>query len=144
MKALAGLLAVSGMMFGQAFELADIHLSAKVTDPYMRGGAIRNGRYEVKDATLLDLIATAYNVPRDRVQGGPTWLDSDRYDIIAKADANATPDQLKRMLGPLLADRFKLQFHRETRELPVYALTVLKGGPKFKEGDGGPFRVQPD
>src|SRR5580704_4861027 len=105
-RTLFGLLAVlAGAAFGQtafpepagsmpagpkpAFEVADIHPSARVTNPYMRGGGVRGGRYEVKDASLLDLISTAYGVPYDRVQGGPPWLNSDRFDIIAKAPGDA-------------------------------------------------------
>ena len=57
----------------------------KVTNPGMRGPILRGARYEVKDASLVDLITTAWGIPRDRLQGGPAWLDLDRFDIVAKA-----------------------------------------------------------
>ena len=89
----------------------------------------------------------AYGVKRYQL-AGPDWAvnnaSSDRYDIVAKAAGNVSTDQVRRMIGPLLAERFQLEFHREVRDLPVYALTVLKGGPKFKEGDGGESSVYPD
>ena len=74
---IASLAALFSAAFGQstqtapAFDAADIHASARATNPYMRGGAVRGGRYEVKDASMLDLITTAYGVQADRVQGGP-------------------------------------------------------------------------
>ncbi len=159
MQTLTGLLAVSGLMFGQtqtppqpkqAFEAADIHLSAKTTNLYMRGGSIRGGRYDVRNATLLDLIATAYNVDRDRVQGGPAWLSSDRYDIAAKVPAPASQTSSAQananaMLQALLADRFKLAIHPDSKAMPVYALIAGKGKPKMKQaaGDGsGPSDCQ--
>jgi uncharacterized protein (TIGR03435 family) len=63
-------------------------------------------------------------------------MDSERYDIIAKGEGNATVDQLREMLRTLLADRFDLKFHPETKELPVYALVIGKNGPKLKPSEG--------
>jgi uncharacterized protein (TIGR03435 family) len=142
MKIFAGLAAVLSSAaffqptFGQsqpAFEVADIHASAKVTNPYMRGGIVRGTRYEVKDASVVDLITSAWGVQRDRVQGGPTWLDSDRFDIIAKAPEGLPQATVNLMLQALLADRFKLVVHNDTKPLAAYALTVGKGKPKMKE-----------
>ena len=97
--------------------------------------------------TLGEFINMAYGGRRYQI-AGPEWAvnnaSSDRYDIVAKASGSVPADQLRKMIGPLLSERFKLQFHRETRELPVYALTVLKGGPRFKEGDGGESSAYPD
>jgi uncharacterized protein (TIGR03435 family) len=96
------------------------------------------GRLNVVNNPLSNIIRNAYNSIRPFVlQGGPDWIDSDRYDIEAKAEGNPTEPQMMLMLQSLLADRFKLKVHLETRELPAYALTVAKGGPKlrqFKEG----------
>jgi uncharacterized protein (TIGR03435 family) len=79
---------------------------------------------------------------------GPDWLvnngSSSRYDIVAKAASPATERELHTMLASLLAERFHLKLHREIRVLPVYALVVDKGGPKFKEGDGGETSVSRD
>jgi uncharacterized protein (TIGR03435 family) len=75
----------------------------------------------------------AYEVQSDQVQGCPRWCDSDLFDVIAKAkDQNVTTAQVERMLQKLLADRFKLVLHRETRERPGLVLTVAKNGPKLK------------
>jgi uncharacterized protein (TIGR03435 family) len=90
----------------------------------------------------------AYGVNPHEISGAPDWLNSDRYDIEAKMDSS-TADGLRklnenerraerqRMLQALLADRFKLTVHRETKELPVYELVVAKGGPKFHEAKPG-------
>jgi uncharacterized protein (TIGR03435 family) len=81
------------------------------------------------------LIAAAYHVNDFQVSGGPKWLDSDHYDIEAKAsgDARPTEKQMMAMLQRLLAERFALAIQRENRDLPRYALEIGKGGPKFQE-----------
>jgi len=68
-----------------------------------------------------------------QVEGGPGWINSDRFDISAKAGSATTSDQLRRMLRTLLADRFQLALQREMRELNVFALTINRDGPKLKE-----------
>jgi len=98
-------------------------------------------------ATVMNLIRTAYvtfangqrNPPgRLPISGGPAWINSERFQINAKAEGTPSREMMQGpMLQALLEDRFKLKIHRETREVPVYALTVAKGGPKlhaFKEG----------
>jgi uncharacterized protein (TIGR03435 family) len=114
------------------------------------GGTTREiepGRMRYLNITLGEFIMMAYGVKRYQITG-PDWAvnnaSSDRYDIVAKAVGGDPPGQIRQMIGPLLSARFKLQFHRETRELPVFALTVAKGGPKFKEGDGGESSAYPD
>ena len=88
------------------------------------------------------LLKTAYQVEDFQILGAPGWLDSDRFDIEAKAVGDPPRSQVLLMLQSLLADRFKLALHRETRELPVYELMLAKSGPKFKEkpcvGQPGP------
>jgi uncharacterized protein (TIGR03435 family) len=114
------------------------------------GGTTREtqpGIMRYLNITLGEFISMAYGVRRYQITG-PDWAlnnaSSDRYDIVAEASGNAPLEQMRQMIGPLLSERFKLQFHREKRELPVYALTVAKGGPKFKEGDGGESSAYPD
>ncbi len=68
-----------------AFDVADIHKSAPTLFPFFQDGVLRGDRYILRDATLVDLIATAYGVGNEKVLGGPSWLDSDRFDVIAKA-----------------------------------------------------------
>src|SRR5262249_41963417 len=105
--------------------------------PTTRGGVVRAGRYEFKQVTMLDLVANAYNLEADKVLGGPSWLELDRYDIVAKAPASANNDTAKLMLRALLADRFKLVVHNEDRPTTFYALTALKEhGPNLKESTG--------
>jgi uncharacterized protein (TIGR03435 family) len=88
----------------------------------------------VKGYTLKFMVAAAYNLPPRLIAGGPAWADSDRYDIVAATpgDSRPTLDQQMAMLRTLLAERFKLAIHRESRELPVYELTVAKRGAKLE------------
>lgn len=70
-----------------AFDIADVHVSPRsdwVKTLAMQGGFLRGDRYELRRATMLDLIRTAYNVDADKVYGGPAWLDYDRFEIVAK------------------------------------------------------------
>ena len=117
------------------FEVADVHVSAKTVNPFIRTGPVRGARYEVKTATMLDLIRIAYSFDPDKVLGGPNWLEMNRYDVVAKVPADSAPDAQKLMLQSLLADRFKLVVRKETKPLPTYALTVGKK-PQLKEADG--------
>jgi uncharacterized protein (TIGR03435 family) len=84
-------------------------------------------------STIRDLIVDAYGVKRSQVSGGPNWLDSERFDIVAKVPGGATKEQVKAMLKNLLAERFKLTLHSESKELPIYALVVGPKGLKLKE-----------
>jgi uncharacterized protein (TIGR03435 family) len=104
------------------------------------------GRFTATNAKLKMLIGIAYNVKTFEISGGPGWIDSDGYDITAKAvDTNTNLDQLRPMLQTLLEDRFKLKVHRETKEMPVYALTFAKNGSKLPEAkDGGCVKFGPD
>jgi uncharacterized protein (TIGR03435 family) len=116
------------------------------------GGGGTTRRIEPQSLTYLNItlgefIQMAYDVRRYQIDG-PDWVvsnaSSDRYDIVAKSSAPATERQLRGMIAPLLAERFHLSFHRETRVLPIYALVVARGGPKLKPGDGGEQSVFPD
>ncbi len=97
--------------------------------------------------TLGEFIEMAYDIKHNQLSG-PDWIvnfgSSDRYDVVAKAASPVATEQLKRMLGQLLTDRFRLASHRENRLLPVYELVVAKNGPKFKVGDGGIESISPD
>jgi bla regulator protein blaR1 len=143
-------------LFGQStprpltFEVASI----KPSDPDARGRMLSlqpGGGLRVTGWTLKGLITFAYDVRDFQVSGGPGWIDSTRYDIQAKAErsgdseASSDPrsmtesqlktnaDQTRQRLQRLLAERFQLAIHRETREAPVYALLIGKNGPKLKE-----------
>jgi uncharacterized protein (TIGR03435 family) len=128
-------------LFGQetpppAFEAASIKPSKAEPNS---GSGIRTtkGRVSAYNVTLKRCIRGAYDVPESQIFG-PKWIDEDRYDIEAKAAGPAGDHELMKMLQSLLSERFKLTFHRETRELPGYALVAGKTGIKAKrsEADG--------
>jgi uncharacterized protein (TIGR03435 family) len=97
----------------------------------------------MRNATLKNAIRWAYQVTEYQVSG-PDWLDSARFDIAAKSAGAATEDQLRLMLQTLLADRFKLEFHRVNKEFQVYALVPAKNGAKLQESKTeGEASVQP-
>ena len=90
------------------------------------------GRLECTGAAFRTLLRRAYQFENYRLFG-PGWMDTERYDIAAKVPAGTTKEQVNLMLQALLAGRFGLTVHRETRDLPQYVLTVGKGGPKLTE-----------
>ncbi len=89
-------------------------------------------RLTYTNVSVRDCIMSAWNV-KDYQIDGPDWLRSDRYDLVATAAAPAEEDALKGMLQSLLLERFHMKVHLETRELPVYAMVVSKGGAKLKD-----------
>lgn len=93
----------------------------------------KGDRYEVRNATMVDLVRTAYGVDAERVAGGPAWVDFDRFDISGLARPNTPPETLRLMLQSLLADRFKLALHNDSRPVPALALSLSKGKPKLQE-----------
>jgi uncharacterized protein (TIGR03435 family) len=94
---------------------------------------LSHGRVVTENTPLRFLIGVAYKRRSGwfEILGGPGWMDSDGYDITAKADGDATNEQMYPMLQNLLRERFQLQLRRETRELPVYVLSETKGGLKL-------------
>lgn len=113
-----------------AFDVASVKQSA----PGSSGGGITPGPngLTAKNVTLLFCMRIAYNV-QDYQISGPSWLNTEQYDIVAKTGAPVSQDQLRLMLQTLLADRFGLVFHRQEATRSVYALTVGKNGPKLTE-----------
>jgi uncharacterized protein (TIGR03435 family) len=129
----------ASLAFGQtpAFEVAAV----KPSDPTSTVAIHRSGYHlATVNTSLLFLITWAYDMHRDRIYGQPGWLDSVHYDIVANAPgwdlrAHRQPGELtplQQMMQALLAERFNLALHRETRGLPIYALVVAKSGPKFR------------
>jgi uncharacterized protein (TIGR03435 family) len=92
-------------------------------------------QFTVRNYSAKDLISFAYNLPPRLITGGPSWAEIDKYNILAGTAGEARPklDEQMSMMRTLLADRFKLTFHTESKDLPVYVLTVAKGGIKFGE-----------
>jgi uncharacterized protein (TIGR03435 family) len=129
----AGVAAPQSPASKASFDVASIKLHpGPITfssDPAVQGRTVTGTA-----STLLDLITTAYGVRYEQISGGPNWMNSDHYDLTAKAEGEGTltKDQARQMLQTLLADRFQLKVHRETKEAPVYALVVGKNEPKLK------------
>jgi len=115
-----------------AFEAADVHVSAKTRTPSMAAGGLRGTRYLVRQATMVDLISLAYDIDNDKILSGPSWLDTDRFDLSARAPSGSKPEQAKLMLQTLLAERFSLKVHKDTKELPGFVLSMGSGKPKMK------------
>jgi uncharacterized protein (TIGR03435 family) len=116
------------------FEAATIK-PVKEPDPNRMNDRTDGRRYTTRNTTLRDLILMAYGVDRQQIAGGPAWIATDEYDVDAVAGEGQMADHREEMLQKLLADRFKLAFHREQREQSIYALMVAKGGPKLKAAD---------
>jgi uncharacterized protein (TIGR03435 family) len=131
-----------------AFEVASIKLNNACDGRRGRGGGFSPGGYSTSCVPLRVLIRIAYGKPayglanprQTEVLGGPAWLDSELYDIVAKGTNVASLDRAFDMLQTLLEDRCKLKIHKETREVPVYSLTVAKGGPKMQPTKAGTCR----
>jgi uncharacterized protein (TIGR03435 family) len=95
------------------------------------------GRFTAENAPLLLIMQNAYAVQAFQIVGGPSWINSERYDIEAKPEGEVDRKQMWLMLQTLLADRFKLALHRETRELPLYTLSVTRSPKLIPPKDGG-------
>src|SRR5215469_13458875 len=96
-RPLFGFILLASSTFAQSrpsFEAAEIHRSAPALNPYtfVSGGVLRGERYDLRKATVLDMIQFAYGISPDSILGGPNWLEFDRFDIAAKAPAGTTPD----------------------------------------------------
>jgi uncharacterized protein (TIGR03435 family) len=132
-------------LFGQAappaFEVASIKPAAAGTQ-VMRAN---NSRLDFSYVSLKELVVQAYKLPRARVKA-PDWMDGAHFDIVAKIpEGVVAKEQVPAMLRTLLAERFKLKVHRETKEQTVYALVVAKGGPKLKKAEvAGDAKLGPD
>ena len=113
------------------FEVA----SVKPSPPDARGGGARPEpgglRYRGTNLPLKLYISSAYRIKADQVVGAPGWVDTDRFDIEAQAGKPSSLEEFHLMTRTLLAERFHLQFHSETKEMPVYVLVVDNSGPKL-------------
>jgi uncharacterized protein (TIGR03435 family) len=141
---LAGSLAPRWIAFAQqeprsVFEVASIKLAPPDSGDF-RLFWIPGGRFITTSATLKDLVGFAYDVRGHQISGGPNWLESNKYNIEAKADSTtripegfAASDSFRMMVRSLLNDRFGLSAHRQSHEEQIYELRVEKGGPKLRE-----------
>lgn len=119
------------------FELADVHSSNTSRSAAQNfGGVLRAGKYINRDVTMLGLIEAAYKVKEDAIAGGPGWVASDLFDVVARVPEGTKMAEANQMLQALLADRFKLVVKQEMHPVPRYVLTVGKGGSKLKPATG--------
>lgn len=133
----AGLLIIvlSFAAAAQTFDAVSIHPVNSVRNGgSIAGGGGSGGRVTFANQSLRDCIAFAYGIPsgREYELSGPNWLDNDMYDIVATFRAGTARSGILAMTQRMLADRFGLRVHYETKELQAYVLTVAKDGPKLK------------
>lgn len=122
-----------------AFEVATI----KPSNPDSPGKGININRarqFTTRNTTLSDLVTFAYGLHPKQLVGAPDWVRKDKFDILAKPDADGMPNdkQIKTMMQKMLADRFQLAFHREKQDLSVYAIVIGKDGQKLTPSGGDP------
>ncbi len=138
---IAFVMAVSSCVgLGQAsnparFESASVKFTTQAGSDTRGQGLVRatpGGRVTAEKALLRYIIQNAYRVKPFQLVGGPDWINTAHYDIEARAEGSPSPQQLWVMLQGLLEERFKLKVHRETQQLPVYALVVAKNGLKLR------------
>jgi uncharacterized protein (TIGR03435 family) len=121
-----------------SFEVATIKPSQP--DAPGRSITIRGRIFQTRNTTLSGLLTFAYGIHPKQITGAPPWVDSEKFDISAQPDGDGQPNerQWRAMLQKLLADRFKLSFHREKKELAVYAILVDRSGSKLTKNDTDP------
>ena len=131
------------------FDVASIRPAA--TKDGMREMMLTPDGTTIRGVPVQMLLRAAFGVEDDRILGAPSWVKSNRFDIEAKVSPQDAPklDKLDgenrlAMLIPLLAERFNLKYHHETRELPMYALVVAKGGPKLTVSKAEPAPTPDD
>jgi uncharacterized protein (TIGR03435 family) len=148
MAAIAGLAHSQSTTAGRpGFEVASIKLNPDCNNRPKSVPSPSPGRLTLECITLQAAIQSAYSIYADglsanpkliQISGGPSWSNSDYYDIVANAEGNAPQTQMRGpMLQTLLEERFKLWLHPETRQVPIYALTVAKNGPKLERSKAG-------
>jgi len=117
------------------FEVASLKPAKSPEQGYSIRPAPGGQRYVATNCPIKVMIQAAYRVKAEQIVGGPGWLDTDRFDMEAKAEKPSTADELHVMLMNMLADRMQLRFHHEKKEMQMYALLVDKGGPKLTPHD---------
>jgi uncharacterized protein (TIGR03435 family) len=119
------------------FEVATIKRTPDDTGPGADFAVMAGGRLHVRNNAVTNLIGNAYGVPGYLLIGGREWIRADRYDIEAKAASEPPRSEMMLMLQALLEDRFRLRTHRETRDMPAYVLTVVRGGARLTPSKPG-------
>jgi uncharacterized protein (TIGR03435 family) len=122
--------------FGQtpSFEVADVQPN-KSGEARMSVDLQPGGRLIMHNVPMKVLIMFAYHLRADAITNAPSWIDSERYEVIAKAPEKGKPEDIRLMLQTLLAERFKLAVHNDRKLLPAYALVVGKPGSKLQPSE---------
>ena len=121
----------------KTFEVATIKPNAS-EDPRWRLGPPGKGAISIVNLPLRTIIVQSFRTQRPMVFGGPSWIDEERFDIVGKGpDPTVSNPEVWEMMRSLLIERFKLKFHVEDREMPVFALTIGKNGHKLVSGEKG-------
>jgi len=121
-----------------SFEVATIKPSKP--DDQRKAFIVQGNRFQIINQPLVQILCFAYDVQEKQLIGLPPWAETDKYDIDAKPDGEGAPSgkQWKSMIQKMVAERYKLTFHPEKKELSVYVLSVAKGGPKLTKSEGDP------
>jgi len=121
-----------------SFEVATIKPSKP--DDQRKAFIVQGNRFQIINQPLVQILCFAYDVQAKQLIGLPPWAETDKYDIDAKPDGEGAPSgkQWKSMIQKMVAERYKLTFHPEKKELSVYVLSVAKGGPKLTKSEGDP------
>jgi uncharacterized protein (TIGR03435 family) len=128
---LAALLSAAAQ--ASSFEVASVKPVNPPAGTHIVSLLINHQRVNIEAAELRQIVGLAYAIQRVRVVGGPDWADADQFDIAAKTEAaDPTRDEVRSMLRSLLAERFRLAVHPETKEAATYSLVAAKGGAKLK------------
>ena len=117
-----------------AFEVADVKAN-KSGELRMAIDLQPGGKVTMRNVPMKVLIVFAYHLRPEALAGGPSWLDSERFDVVAKALETAPPEDVRRMMQTLLAERFKLAVHTEQRVMPAWALVPGKAGPRLQPSE---------
>ena len=120
----------------RTFDVASVKVN-RSGDPGWRLGPPNQGTESITNLELRKIVASSFRIQDKMVVGGPDWIDTLRYDIQAKGTPTATSPEVWEMMRSLLAERFKLRYHIETREMPAYVLVVARGGHKLVRGEDG-------
>src|SRR5580698_3546398 len=120
-----------------SFEVADIKPSNSSDLQPHKPRILPGGRFDVPNATLKELIIIAYDVQENAITGLAKWMDSNRFEVVAKAPDGSSRQTIRPMLQSLLADRFKLTLHWVDRPMSAYVLSRGKHDVKLQPGSGG-------
>ena len=116
-----------------AFEVVSVKVNKSASGS--SSSRIPANRYTASNVTVIQMLRNAFGIQEFQIAGGPGWVGIDRFDVDATIPPDSKPGDAELMLQTLLAERFKLMFHREPRQASIYSLVVAKNGHKLTPGD---------